>query len=102
MDPTELKKELDVPLESRKTRPLLTLYEAAALFGTRAAQLQNGAMSTLPDATIRTKLDTDDPRFFYHLAELEFLEGRSPFYLLRSFPDGTREAWPASWMQLNK
>jgi DNA-directed RNA polymerase subunit K/omega len=68
----------------RRSVPVLSRYEFAAIIGERAREIEAGGPITVKDP------GTSDAR---RIAYLEFLRGTCPKKLVREFPDGHKETW---------
>lgn len=71
--------------KQKTTRPYLSRFEIAKIIGTRAAQIEGGAipLCNVPDELIHSR----------DIAELEFQEKATPFFVRRYLPNGTFEDW---------
>lgn len=80
-----------VPKEQRQAKPVLTKYERVRILGDRAKQISLGAKPML--------LNVDDlaPK---DIARLELERGVMPFIIEKIFPDGRRERWKVSELEI--
>ena len=71
--------------KEKLTRPYLSRFEIAKIIGTRAAQIEGGAipLCKVPAELIHSR----------DIAELEFQEKATPFLVRRYLPNGTFEDW---------
>jgi DNA-directed RNA polymerase subunit K/omega len=76
---------------SKKTIPVLTKYELAAILSSRAFEIANGEPITIPNPTSTNPID---------IAYQEFQAKRSPKKVIRTWPDGTVEVWSLSELKL--
>ncbi len=76
---------------SRNTIPTITKYELAALLAARAAEIADDQPITIKNP------GTTNP---VEIAKLEFKAGKSPKKFIRVWPDGTKETWFLSELQL--
>ena len=75
-----------------KTYPFITKYEKAKIIGVRTKQLNNGA-----DPFIDINSDMIDG---YHIALQEFEKKKLPFIIARPLPNGSREYWKLTDLEL--
>ena len=80
-----------ISMTDRKSLPIITKYELAALISTRAAEIADGQPITIKHP------DTQDPR---EIAYMEYAAKRSPKKIIRQYPDGTKEVWLLSELQI--
>lgn len=80
-----------VPKDQRRTLPVITKYELAAILAARATEIADFQPPTVPNP------GTTDP---IKIAQLEFEAGKSPKKVQRVWPDGSIEVWSLSELQV--
>jgi DNA-directed RNA polymerase subunit K/omega len=75
-----------------KTVPFITKYESTRVIGIRAKQLNNGAESFIPVG--------QDMIDGYTIAVKEFEEKKIPFIICRPLPNGAKEYWKISDLEI--
>jgi DNA-directed RNA polymerase subunit K/omega len=75
-----------VPNESRRTRPVITRFEATAIIGQRATAIANGAKVYIQ---IPKEIETD----VIKIAKYELEKKETPMYILRKLGNGKYEKW---------
>lgn len=71
-------------MKPKKTIPCMTKYEKALLIGTRAQELNNGALPTVNVGGLKSTVS---------IAEKELRERKLPMIIRRHLPDGSFEDW---------
>lgn len=92
-DENELNEDLYVKPEDRRSGPNLMLYEKVRLLGDRTAQLAQGAKPMIKG------VQGMDPRV---VAQLELESKMIPIKIIRPLPNGKKEIWSLSELQLKK
>lgn len=92
-DENELNEDLYVKPEDRRSGPNLMLYEKVRLLGDRTAQLAQGAKPMIKG------VQGMDPRV---VAQLELESRMIPIKIIRPLPNGKKEIWSLSELQLKK
>jgi len=75
----------------KKTLPVLSKYELAAILSARAAEIANGEPITIPNP------ETTDP---IKIAYQEFSAGKTPKKIIRTWPNGEVEVWNLSELKI--
>jgi hypothetical protein len=78
-----------------RTIPILTKNEMARVIGLRAAAINDGAPSTITDASLLNGLTEGR-----EIAQMELLFKCLPFIIKRPLPDGTFEFWHVSDLEV--
>jgi DNA-directed RNA polymerase I, II, and III subunit RPABC2 len=71
-----------------KTSPIVTRYERAKLLGVRTQQIARGGKSLVDDSDM--SMEDMSPA---DLAVEELRHKRTPYIIVRTLPDGSREYW---------
>ena len=79
--------------ENHKTIPILTKYEKTRILGIRISQLNNGAK---PYVNIENTIIIDNNI----IAEKELLEKKIPIIIMRPLPNGKKEYWKLSDLEI--
>jgi len=84
----------DIASKSKKTHPVMSIYEFTKLIGVRSQQLAAGMPSTVivPNGHISTK----------EIAIRELKENKLPLMVRRYLPNGQYEDWPSEELLLPK
>lgn len=72
----------DYDVSKNTTKPILSRYEKAKLFGMRLEQLARGAIPTV---------DTKNVKSIQEIVELEFRERKMPLLVCRTLQNGNKE-----------
>jgi DNA-directed RNA polymerase subunit K/omega len=76
---------------TKKSMPILTKYELAAILSARAFEIANGEPITIQNPRSTNPID---------IAYQEFEAKRSPKKVIRNWPDGTIEIWNLSELKV--
>jgi DNA-directed RNA polymerase subunit K/omega len=86
-----INKDQFVKQEEREARAVLTKYERVRVLGDRAQQLSLGAKPLI------LNIENLQPK---DIAREELKHGVLPFIIVKTMPDGTREKWKVSELQI--